>query len=341
MPTKKQYPWVKLKDSELLELRFCDLNLEIKNSRISPHIAQLKKELRQRGINFNPHIWISQDWFAMDGIPGIAVPFYIMHERIAKLSRKLITDIEGFNNRDCIKLLRHEAGHAIDNAYKLRLSRKRQKLFGLSSEPYPDYYSPRAYSKKYVVHLNSWYAQAHPDEDWAETFAVWLNPKSNWKQRYKNWPAINKLKMVDSLMKEIKKQPPYVTRTEQPGDITKSRKKLKTFYKEKREALGLEKPFYLEPLLVRLFSAEKEFKKKKKAYQFIKDEKPLIREKVARWTGQYKYTIDLMLNEVIQSCKEKKLHLIKSERETRLDLVGMLTAQTLNYINSGHHKIAM
>ena len=27
------------------------------------------------------------------------------------------------------------------------------------------------------MHLDPWYAQSHPDEDFAETFAVWLTPE--------------------------------------------------------------------------------------------------------------------------------------------------------------------
>ncbi len=340
-PKPTSRAWEKLTDNDLLDLRFCDLNLKIEGSRIEPLVDQLYQELADKGLCFEPHIWISEDWFSADGIPGIAVPFFVVNNRLARLERKFILEVEGFNKRDCMKLLRHEAGHAIDNAFRLRKSRQRQKMFGLSSTPYPEAYSPKAYSRKFVVHLNSWYAQSHPDEDWAETFAVWLNPKTNWKKRYQNWPALQKLKLVDEMMKSLQGCQPPVRKKEKPGLINKSRKKLKTYYQNKKDYLGLDEPFYLDPLLLRLFSAEAEFKKKKRAATFIRNERKLISGMVARWTGQYKYTINLMLGEVIQSCQEKKLHLTKSERETRLDLVGMLTAQTLNYISSGHHTIAM
>lgn len=337
----KKYWWESLSDKELMELKFSELELNIEQSRVHPFIEQLYRELKQKKLNFKPDVWISEDWYSIDGIPGIAIPFFVVSERLAKLQKKMLLDAEGFAPRECMKLLRHEAGHAIDNAYRLRKSRKRQQLFGLSSTPYPTDYAPRAYSKKFVVHLNSWYAQAHPDEDWAETFAVWLTPNSKWRQRYDKWPALEKLKMVDAIMRSIAHKNALVNKKEQPGSIEKNHRKLKTFYREKTKELGLDKPFYMEPLLARLFSSETEFKQKKLAAKFIREERKLIRDKVSRWTGQYKYTIDQMLNDVIKSCQNKKLRLIRSERETRLDLVGMLTAQTLNYINSGHHKIAM
>ncbi len=337
----KQLWWEKLSDQELLELKFSDLELKIQGSRVEPFVDQLYRELKEKKIPFEPHVWVSEDWFSVDGIPGIAIPFFVVNERLAKLQRKIILDAEGFGGKECIKLLRHETGHAIDNAYRLRKSRKRQKLFGLSSTPYPEDYAPKAYSRKFVVHLNSWYAQSHPDEDWAETFAVWLNPKSNWRNRYKKWPAIEKLQLVNEIMEEISHRKPPVNKKQEPGSIRKSRRKLKTYYSERVDDLGLNQPFYMDPLLVRLFSADSQYKNKKLASQFIRQERKLIRDNVARWTGQYKYTIDQMLKEVITSCQEKKLRLTKSERETRLDLVGMLTAQTLNYINTGHHRIVM
>ncbi len=341
MPKRNKHSWESLSDKEIMELKFSDLDLKIEGSRIEPLVQRLYDDLEAKGLSFRPHVWVSEDWYSVDGIPGIAIPFFVVNERLAKLHKKIMFDVEGYAEKNCIKLLRHEAGHAIDNAYRLRKSRKRQKLFGLSSTPYPEEYAPKAYSRKFVVHLNSWYAQAHPDEDWAETFAVWLNPKSNWKKRYSHWPALKKLKLVDEMMGEIAHQKPPVRKKEEPGKIDSSRRKVKTYYGEKVDELGLDQPFYLDPLLFRLFSNSPEYKKKKLASQFIRGERKLIRDQVARWTGQYKYTIDQMLQEVIVSCQEKKLRLTKSERETRLDLVGMLTAQTLNYINSGHHKIAM
>jgi len=337
----KRLWWEKLPDKKLLELKFSDLELSLEGSRVEPYVARLYHEIAKKNLNFRPHVWISEEWFSADGVPGIALPFYVVNDRLARMEKKMVLEVEGYLERDCIKLLRHEAGHAIDNAFRLRKIRKRQNLFGLSSTPYPDAYSPRAYSRKYVVHLNSWYAQAHPDEDWAETFAVWLNPKSNWLQRYAKWPALKKIEMVDEIMKSLAGQKPPVQKKSRPGQITRSNKTLNDYYEEKRANLGLDQPFYLDPLLVRLFSSESEYRNRKKAAAFIRQERQLIVGMVAKWTGQYKYTIDLMLQEVIRSCQEKKLHLTQSEKETRLDLVGMLTAQTLNYINSGQHKIAM
>ncbi len=337
----KKYDWEKLRDRDLLELRFCDLKLDINQSRVAPLISKLYKELQQKKIPFKPHFWVSKDWFSPDGIPGVAVPFYVINDRLARLEKKMVMEVEGYSLKECMKLLRHETGHAIDNGYKLRMIRARQNLFGLSSTPYPESYSPRAYSKKFVVHLNSWYAQAHPDEDWAETFAVWLNPTSNWRLKYKHWYALKKLRLIDEIMKGIRGKRPKITKKDKPESIKFSRMKLKTYYNRKIENLGLDQPYYLDPLITRLFTADPNLARKKRAASFIRAEKRTIAKLVARWTGQYQYTINLILQEIIQSCQEKKLYLMNSEKETRMDLVGMLTAHTLNYITKGNHRIPL
>ena len=115
-------------------------------------------------------------------------------------------EVEGGTPEWCMKILRHEAGHAIDNAYKLRQRRRRQQIFGPSYMQYPEYYTPKPYSKSFVLHLDSWYAQSHPDEDFAETFAVWLNPDSDWRARYADWPALKKLEYMDALMTRARRQ---------------------------------------------------------------------------------------------------------------------------------------
>src|SRR5256884_9694140 len=99
-------------------------------------------------------------------------------------------------------LLRHEAGHAIVNAYRLHYRQSWSNTFGSYRVPYPEWYQPQPGSRDYVFNLDAWYAQAHPAEDFAETFAVWLQPRSNWRRRYRGWAALRKLEYVDELLKE-------------------------------------------------------------------------------------------------------------------------------------------
>jgi hypothetical protein len=182
--------WSGLADTELLEWRFRDLGLSIRNSDIAPDIEHLFASLERRGIRFRPHVWLSTDWFSPDGIPGIAVPFYAAHPRLTRLERRMKGEAEGGNRYWRRRILRHEAGHAIDTAYGLRRRADWRGIFGPASKPYPRAYSARPASRRFVLHLGHWYAQSHPTEDFAETFAVWLQPKARWRREYAGWPAL-------------------------------------------------------------------------------------------------------------------------------------------------------
>src|SRR5207253_1612636 len=158
-----------------------------------------------------------------DGVPGVAIPFYLAHPRLERLERTYMLEVEGGTPEWCMRILRHEAGHAIDNAYKLRQRRRRQQVFGPSYKAYPQFYDPKPYSKSFVLHLDSWYAQSHPDEDFAETFAVWLTPNSEWRQRYGGWRAQRKLEYMDTLMRSLGGQRPRVVNREEVDPLRRLR----------------------------------------------------------------------------------------------------------------------
>lgn len=190
-------------EQQLLDTKICDLPLALERPWIKRNINRLNLELAAKGLRFRPHIWISDDWFSPDGIAGFAIPFFILHPRLIRLEKKMMGEAEGSTSQWCMKLFRHETGHALDNAFHLRKNKRRQALFGLTSTEYPDSYLPDPKSKDHVQHLEDFYAQAHPDEDWAESFATWLAPRGAWKTRYRNWPALKKLEFIDELLYDL------------------------------------------------------------------------------------------------------------------------------------------
>src|SRR5207237_4949283 len=143
---------------------------------------------------------------------------------LMRLENAQMLQVEGGTPEWCLQILRHEAGHAFDNAYDLRKRRRRIRVFGSPSTEYPEFYLPKPYSKSFVLHLDSWYAQSHPDEDFAETFAVWLTPDSQWRDRYTGWPALKKLEYIDSLMREIAGSAQLVTSRREVDPLSKIRK---------------------------------------------------------------------------------------------------------------------
>ena len=247
--------WAAWPDEKLLNMRLCDLQLEIQGTDLEKQIEHLYHELENWGLGFRPFFWLSDDWFTPDGVSGIAIPFYLAHPRLARLELNQMFEVEGGTPEWCMRILRHESGHAIENAYLLRRRRRRQKLFGKSSKAYPEHYTPKPYSKRFVLHLDSWYAQSHPDEDFAETFAVWLDPNSMWQERYAGWPVLKKLQYVDQLMRELAKRDPLAAPQRHVEPVSRLTKTLREHYQKKRRHYGLEHPDFYDRDLRRLFSA--------------------------------------------------------------------------------------
>jgi hypothetical protein len=250
-------------------------------------------------------------------------------------------EVEGGTPAWFMKIMRHEAGHAFDNAYDLRRRLRRIRLFGKPSTPYPDFYLPRPYSKRFVLHLDSWYSQSHPDEDFAETFAVWLTPDSDWRVRYAGWPAYRKLAYMDNLMREIAGQPPVVASRRRVEPIEQLRTTLGRHYAKKRAHYGLEHPNFYDRDLRRLFSDAPAHARHPKASRFIARVRKDVRRLVSEWTGAYQYTIDRVIEDVMGRCDELGLRLQYPEDRTKLDFTMLLTVQTMNYLHSGRHRVAL
>ena len=340
-PRKKRPVWVRWPDDTLLDVRICDLGVSIEGTSLEPRIAEVCQELRDRGIAFRPNFWLSDEWFTPDGVPGVAVPFYLAHPRLSRLEMSQMLEVEGGTRAWCMRILRHEVGHAIDNAYRLQRRRRRQKLFGKSSTDYPEYYTPRPYSKSFVLHLDSWYAQSHPDEDFAETFAVWLSPNAMWHKRYAEWPALKKLEYMDELMRNVARREPVETTTRVVEPLSRIRNTLRQHYRRKRKHYGIDYPGFYDRDLRRLFSDAPEFAGNTSAAQFLKHIRREVRRLVGGWTSTYQYTIDQVVEDMIARCKELNLRLTTPEDRAKLDFTVLLTVQTMNYLHGGRHRVAL
>ena len=330
--------WADFGDESLMDARMADLPLRLEGT-MAERIARLRGELHSRGLFFPLHFYLSDEWFTPDGATAIAIPFYMAHPRLQKLEESQMFEVEGGDEEWCMRILRHEAGHAIDNAYRLRLRRQRREVFGPPSTPYPEFYTPKPYSKSYVLHLDAWYAQSHPDEDFAETFAVWLTPNSEWRQRYAGWPALRKLEYMDTLMASLRDTAPRVDNAEEVDALARLRKTLRQHYRTKRRHYGVDYPNFYDRDLRRLFSDAPEVGDNLTAAQFISRIRRPVRKVVASWTGIYQYTIDQVLEDMIARCRELKLRLAVPEDQARQEFTVLLTVQTMNYLHSGGHRL--
>ena len=272
----------------------------------------------------------------------MAVPFYLAHPRLEKLERAQMLEVEGGDYEWCMRILRHEAGHVVDNAYKLRLRRQRKLLFGSPSEPYPEFYTPKPYSKSFVMHIDPWYAQSHPDEDFAETFAVWLTPGANWRERYVGWPAAKKLEYIDGLMRSLRGQQALGRRADRDGAAARrSARRCASTTAASAGTTASSVPKFYDRDLRRLFSDAPEHAGNMSAVQFLSRIRRPVRRLVASWTGIYQYTIDQVFEDMIARCRELKLRLAVPEEQARQEFTVFLTVQTMNYLHSGRHRVAL
>ncbi|MDP3921016.1 MAG: putative zinc-binding metallopeptidase [Candidatus Omnitrophota bacterium] len=331
-------PSFRIKEEDLLEKRISDLGLQISQSVFSPLIQKLYHELDQKGLVFRPPCFLADEWFAPVGVPAIGIPFFLAHPRLRKLEQKIILEVEGGTRATFMKLIRHEAGHAYSYAYGLYKKKRWRRLFGLASKEYPDTYKPRPYSHSYVQHLENWYAQSHPDEDFAETFAVWLTPGLNWKRRYRGWKAFGKLEYVDKLMKSIMGKSPRVRPHFNPDEYSGLRIKLKTYYRNKKKQCQESYPDFYDNDLKALFTDDPDERSDTKAYRYLTRSHEKILRSVAFWTKEKKYTIDQLMRDLIYRCRGLNLYIRKENGHLDFEVSSFITSLVTTYLHTGTFK---
>lgn len=333
--------WANWPSERLLDLQLCELDVKLAGTWVEDLTQRVVAELKTRKISLKPRFWLSDEWFSPDGVPGVAVPFYVAQPRLVRLERQQMLEAEGSSRGECAKLLRHEIGHAVQTAYHLSRRRGFTSLFGTPGSRYPQWYRPNPRSRRFVQHLDGWYAQSHPAEDFAETFAVWLRPRTYWRKRYAGWPAMEKLEYVDALMGSIAGEKPKVTSRETPYSLPTLRRTLRTHYQRKREHYTVGFADTYDDALLELFSQKPRRPGQETAAAFLRRHRREIRDLVARWTGQYRYPLDQVLKEMIGRCRELRLRRVCSERESMANFAVLLTAHTMQriYLGSGWHAM--
>ena len=330
--------WLALSDRELMRVRLQDLQLVVEGDWLLECLEVARRELVARGFGFQPHVWLSDEWFCPDGVPGFAIPFYLVHDQLRALERRQMYEVEGGTRRGCLRLLRHETGHAIDNAYRLRGQKRRIELFGSSEIDYPASYAPKPYSRKFVRHLELGYAQCHPDEDFAETFAVWLDPASRWRERYAGWPALEKLVYIDTLMAKVARTSPKVTNRRKPDALSSRSTTLGEHYRGRRMKHKVEFARRYDRELCRIFVTAGADGSAPGAV-FLRRHRRSLRSEVAGRTGERRYMVDRVLADWITRARALDLRLRRSEKRTRADVAAALHVHVARYVRQGHYRI--
>ena len=318
---------------EILNKPIKELGLRIEGSPLERFVQQLYRELESKKLTkFRPAVYLTDEWGCPSGEPVIGIPFYLAHAELAQLEKET-NDLE--DSREIMMYLRHEAGHAFNYAYKLHRTPEWKQLFGPFRRPYHDNYRPVLFSRNHVRYLPGWYAQKHPDEDFAETFAVWLTPRSAWRQRYKGWGAMAKLRYMDRIARELANTDPLRRRAETDITVDEMEMTVAEFYHRNGQQIQLG-DLLLDTDLRDIFDASKRRKTAKPAQQFLQAHRKAVVDKVAYWTGAQRPLVKKLVESIEARLVELNL-LADAEREAEhlIQITVYATALATNYVARG------
>ena len=323
---------------ELLARPIRDLGLKLEGSPVERFVAQLYRELEAKGLTkFRPLCYLTDEWGCPSGEPIIGIPFYLAHADLAELEKQT-HDLE--DAHEIMMYLRHEAGHAFTYAYKLHNKPEWKQMFGSFRRPYRENYRPAPFSRDYVRHLPGWYAQKHPDEDFAETFAVWVTPRSNWRKRYRGWPAMEKLRYLGRLARQLGSTDPARRRGITDITVDEMETTVGEFFNPNGHRNGHEGLTVAELTpdtdLRDLFPVSKRRKTALAAAEFLhQHRKPLV-DKIAQWTGAQRPLIKTLIDNIEKRAGELDLRADETRSAEHLaEVTAYATALVMTYVAKG------
>jgi hypothetical protein len=320
---------------EILTKPIKDLGLKVEGSPLERLVQQLYRELERKGLRrFRPLCYLTDEWGCPSGEPVIGIPFYLADPKLARLEKEM-NDLE---DRDEIMMyLRHEAGHAFNYAYALYRTPEWRDLFGPFRRPYRDRYRPVPFSRRFVRHIAGWYAQKHPDEDFAETFAVWLTPRSQWRKRYRGWGAMAKLRYVDRMARKLRDAEPVRPQGHTDVTVEEMETTVEEFYKKALEEESQSVELALDTDLGDIFKVSKRRKRgTRPAADLLKENRKELVDKVTYWTGVQRPLVKRLVESAVTRVGELDLRAdVKREKEHLTEITVYATALAMNYLARG------
>ena len=332
MPTfEKTPPEVR----DLLDKPIRDLGLKIEGSSVERFVRQLYRELERKGLRkFRPLVYLSDEWGCPDGEPVIGIPFYLADPKLQKLEGEM-NDLE--DARQIMMYLRHEAGHAFNYAYELFRTPEWHGLFGSFRKPYRERYKPIPFSRKFVRHMEGWYAQKHPDEDFAETFAVWMTPRSNWRKRYQGWSAMRKLRYMDRIGRKFADVEPLRSRGDTDVTVEQMDDTVEQFYSRHALKTGEMNDLLLDNDLKDIFDVSRRKRKGvRPAADLLREHRKVITDKVTYWTGVQRPLIKNLVESIAGRVAALGLQSdLKCEEQYLAEMAVFCTTLAMNYLTRG------
>lgn len=323
-----------------------ELGLQIAGSALEPALEEFQRELEQAGISrLRPDFYLSNEW----GVPfpsiSIGIPFYLARPDLVAFHAERNGYLEGIGIPELLRYLRHEMGHVVNYAYQLYEQEDWIKHFGSMTQPYREDYRPEPFSRRYVQNLPGWYAQKHPDEDWSETFAVWMTPGSNWRAVYADRPdALAKLEYCDRTMAVLRDRDPVFTEMDHDEDAREMQRSVEEFYREESAAGEAPLPPGLDGALQTIFEDfGRPEDRSSEAPRLPADEliSRMERDLVAnvyRWTGHFPQPTRRLVQHLAMRARELR-QVYPSDRETTVAtaLTALVTSLAMNHVLRGHY----
>jgi hypothetical protein len=339
-------------ESRLLATPIRELGLTIAGTPLEPVLAQFQEELERAGLSrLRPDFHLSTEWGVPFDTISIGIPFYLARPELTGLHAERVGHLEGVDRADLLRYLRHEMGHVVNYAYRLYDREDWVEQFGSMTQPYVEDYRPEPFSRRFVWHLPGWYAQKHPDEDWSETFAVWMTPGLDWRAAYANWPeALAKLDYCDRRIAELRERDPEVTKRERDEDVSELTESLDEFYQagaapHEAHPGGVDAlPPGIDGALRTIFGAFREPEAVPKgavllpAAQLIaRVEQDLVAD-VYRWTGHSPELARSLVLRIAERARQHA-HVYPEERESTVivALTALVTSLAMNHVYRGSY----
>lgn len=324
----------------LLAARVCDLGLKLGGSPVARLVGRLRRELRRKGLDrFHPEFYLTDEWGCPSGEPVIGIPFYLAHASLQRIEKKR-NDLE--TPHEIMMYLRHEAGHAFNYAYRIYQRPEWRAMFGPFGRRYREEYNPVPFSRNYVRHLPGWYAQKHPDEDFAETFAVWLTPGGSWRRRYRGQPCLAKLEYVDRLAAELGDAAPRVTRGRTDWTVSEMDLTVGQLFERAaaRSRVAIQAPF-ADDLGDIFLPHSTRRKRARAAWRIVEEHRTPLTDKITFWTGVRRPVVRALVRSIVEACRARGyVGLQGREPEYLVALTAYGTALALNYLTRGkYHRV--
>ncbi len=320
-----------------------ELGLKIAGTPLEPVLVEFRTELERAGIvRLRPDFYLSTEW----GVPfpsiSIGIPFYLAHPDLIAFHAERNGYLEGVGRADLLRFLRHEMGHVVNYAYLLYEQEDWIKHFGSMTQPYLEEYRPAPFSRRHVRHLDGWYAQKHPDEDWSETFAVWMTPGSDWRRRYADWPeALAKLAYCDRTMADLNAREPIVTTIDHDEDVSELHRSVEDFYGDAESGETDAFPPGLDGALQAIFDDFEEAgaaSSSRPAYELIaRIERELVAN-VYRWTGHFPEAARPLVRHLAARAKAlNQVYPAAGETSVVIAFTALVTSLAMNHVLGGRY----